>query len=1111
MSCRLSFRSIVSISLLFWACAFVYAQANAPMVLVPEGEFNMGDTRHRNDDQRPVHAVYLKSFYIDKYEVSNAQYAQFLTSALDSGLIWADSDRAVKDGKDLIYFNHVFHPQYNETSCEISYSGGQFHVDSGKENHPVTHVLWYGAEAYAAYYGKRLPTEAEWEKAARGTDERAYPWGDASPENSLCNTQSWVGHTTPVGSYSPAGDSPYGVSDMAGNAWEWVQDWYDETYYSYSPYANPQGPSSGPAMVLRGGSFTDGAYSDAVRSSFRDGRGFLYWHTNSIGFRTVADLSGTTTVVDDFNRGEIGSDWTYASGYWRITNGEIGLTEACTGGWRYLALFNAVKSEPGREITDVTFKWGAHADMVHMREGAVALMLDRDSPEASGYWLGHRYGRIWFWTIVNGAYEKAIDLGTFPSNSSDPVAGATVRVRIRQETDGNYFDYYINGSLAGTAVDPYRLFPRSDTWYTGLYRHGGGQYNLDHQCDEFSVTFATTPSDVAAPTIGDLAVSEISSVQNTYDQTFQIEDMPRREVLGLEPPLVRMWGENIAERTLSVPQSGDYEIRLRGYGTYVQGQWPGAQVNIDGQTVGGVTVTSASLAAFSTSVPLTAGDHRLAVVFNNPLYDPNGEDRVLWADWLQLYREDTPHVSATVTWTTDEPADSRVDFGLSSDCAVSTLTDVRWVTAHSVVIHGLVPNRQYYFKAVSFDTLHHEVQSEVATFYSGQTAFDLGGQVTYRSQSLPVSGVTVMKTGDATTSTQTDATGQYRFDDMALNTSGVLTPSRAAGTGIDEGVVSAYDAALAARHAIGSQGLSGDALAMADADGDGSVTMVDAACIARVSVGLPNLSGGRVGSWLFSPVNHSFGPMSANETDKHFVASLYGELSGNWAGSQSGKAQVASLWSHEMSQNDTLVIAAEIDGSVPMLSADLALSYDPEVFQFVGVSLASLTRSFQCLVNHENSGRVNVAIYGVTPIQSAGVIAHCRFLIRNHNTESTLHWERYAINEINIAQSDIVIQMDVKQTAVPSRFEISGSYPNPFNPAMTLNYDLPAPRTVKIVIFNVRGRCVHQETVGRLQAGAQQYAWNGCDSHGRSLPSGIYIIRVQADDDIRQIRVVKSQ
>jgi len=203
------------------------------MVLIPAGEFLMG-SEDGDDDEKPVHKIYLDAYYIDKYEVTNAQFSRFLNEKRnqeEGGATWLDID---------------------DEECLIEYRNGRYQPKSGYDNHPVIEVSWYGARAYAKWAGKRLPTEAEWEKAARGgLVGKKYPWGD-SIDSSKANYGGNVGHTTPVGFYPPNG---YGLNDMTGNVWEWVSDWYDRDYYSSSPHRNPQGPDSGSYRVARGGSW----------------------------------------------------------------------------------------------------------------------------------------------------------------------------------------------------------------------------------------------------------------------------------------------------------------------------------------------------------------------------------------------------------------------------------------------------------------------------------------------------------------------------------------------------------------------------------------------------------------------------------------------------------------------------------------------------------------------------------------------------------------------------------------------------------------------------------------------------------------------------------------
>ena len=206
-----------------------------PMVLVPAGEFTMG-SNEGNDDERPVHRIHLDAYYIDKYEVTVGQYGEFLdTNSFDPPPSWT-------------------------TMAQPSY-----------ENRPVVNVDWKDANNYCKWAGKRLPTEAEWEKAARGTDQRIYPWGNDPPTPQRANygKTTWDNHAAlvPVGQLEDS-KSPYGIYDMAGNVWEWVSDWYDPDYYTNSPLRNPAGPESGKYRVMRGGSWD--LAPENLRSSRRD-------------------------------------------------------------------------------------------------------------------------------------------------------------------------------------------------------------------------------------------------------------------------------------------------------------------------------------------------------------------------------------------------------------------------------------------------------------------------------------------------------------------------------------------------------------------------------------------------------------------------------------------------------------------------------------------------------------------------------------------------------------------------------------------------------------------------------------------------------------------------
>ncbi|MFC2085073.1 SUMF1/EgtB/PvdO family nonheme iron enzyme [Bacteroidota bacterium] len=239
------------------------------MIYVQGGTFEMGDTFGDGEsDEKPPHNITLDDFYISKYEVTNSQYAEFLNSEgnqREGGVTWLD---------------------INDSDCRIEYTGGEYKPESGYEDHPVVEVSWYGARAYCGWFGGRLPTEAEWEYAARGgIESNGYKYsGSDNIEDVAWYSGNSGGTAHAVGTKNP---NELGIYDMSGNVWEWCNDWYDADYYDISPDNNPQGPVSGTYKVLRGGSWNNLSRNCRVSYRFRGSPVFTYAF---YGFRVALDL-----------------------------------------------------------------------------------------------------------------------------------------------------------------------------------------------------------------------------------------------------------------------------------------------------------------------------------------------------------------------------------------------------------------------------------------------------------------------------------------------------------------------------------------------------------------------------------------------------------------------------------------------------------------------------------------------------------------------------------------------------------------------------------------------------------------------------------------------------
>jgi formylglycine-generating enzyme len=291
-------------------CLAAHPAPDMNMILIPAGTFQMGDSLDADSDALPVHTVTLSSFYMGKYDITNRQYCVFLNSAavkVINGVVYESTD----NGNSYPYCD----TSAAGSGSQIAYNSGVFSVlNKGARNmanDPMVVVSWYGAAAYCNWRsrqdgyrpcynlstwdcnfsnnGYHLPTEAQWEYAARGSfSGYRFPWGDTISHSQanyynvsgdysydlggppwgydrIWSSDGIVPFTSPVGRFAPNG---YGLYDMAGNVWQWCNDWYSSTYYSSSPPTNPTGPASGSYPVLRGGSWRNSALDCRVASRY---------------------------------------------------------------------------------------------------------------------------------------------------------------------------------------------------------------------------------------------------------------------------------------------------------------------------------------------------------------------------------------------------------------------------------------------------------------------------------------------------------------------------------------------------------------------------------------------------------------------------------------------------------------------------------------------------------------------------------------------------------------------------------------------------------------------------------------------------------------------------
>ena len=386
------------------------------------------------------------------------------------------------------------------------------------------------------------------------------------------------------------------------------------------------------------------------------------------------------------------------------------------------------------------------------------------------------------------------------------------------------------------------------------------------------------------------------------------------------------------------------------------------------------------------------------------------------------------------------------------------------------------------------------------------SALTISGYVFYDGSKAPIPNVTLAMSGTLEKSKKSDAEGYFLFDDLAANSNYQIVPQKAANEDVGNTAIDAYDAALAARYSVGLQDLDYYSKLAADVDNDGEVLMYDAANIARFSVGLPIPSNSLVGHWVFFPSDTTIALEQTNVADVNFQGILKGDVSKDWHYPGTGLTKEAFVSNDFLSSScskDTVILALRTTG-VKVLSCNLDVNYNSNVAKFIGVANLQKSNGFQVIVN-QSPGRIRLAGFTTRPIDPNENFL--RILFKKGKTTSLPNFQvqRFVLNDRPV----IVTKIDSRREAIiPSKFQLSESYPNPFNGISKFYVTLPQQGNLSISVYNMLGGKVSELVQGHFAPGRYLFKWNGCDSNGNFVSSGEYIIVAKFGTEIKRHKVL---
>jgi len=383
------------------------------------------------------------------------------------------------------------------------------------------------------------------------------------------------------------------------------------------------------------------------------------------------------------------------------------------------------------------------------------------------------------------------------------------------------------------------------------------------------------------------------------------------------------------------------------------------------------------------------------------------------------------------------------------------------------------------------------------------TYYSISGNISYYCNGLPVEDVRLTIDQELPSTETTDANGNYSFE-AERRTSFTVTPSKPVAEDVGQFTITAYDAALTARHAINIETLNDLQQTAADANRDGHIYTFDAALICRYAVGLPALPGSHVGEWLFLPENRFYENLDSDRADQDYTGIIIGNVHENWM-SEEGLHKLSHTFQYYENlhglrcKNEELFLPLTVNPNQEILSVDIELSYDSRILEFAEIIKTELSQNFQIFYNSEN-GLLRIAMYATEPVNDGGILVNLVFNVTaNTQNITSLHLKRFQLNNNVIMHATTQVSL-VKEAAIPSKFWLGQNYPNPFNSITVLSFQIPRSGRASLKIYDLSGREVRTLLVGEMEAGLYQLNWDGKNQAGESVAGGIYIYQLQIEN-----------